>query len=197
MQRAQAVGGRVSMAATPEGGERVYELNVSYLDALCHADELTDDAVVVAKALAAHAALLSVVGVPAIYLHSLVGSASDLSGMARSGINRRINRAVLHPDTLAADVASGTRRGPILRGLLHLLRVRAGRPEFSPFAAQRVVRLDPRVFAVRRGQGDGVLALVNVTGESVHLPGVRGRDLLTGREHPQVTLGPYAHLWLE
>lgn len=44
----------------------------------------------VKKMLAAHSILLSVMGVPAIYYHSLLGSKNDYEGLEASGINRRI-----------------------------------------------------------------------------------------------------------
>src|SRR3954453_15882184 len=51
--RTLAHGGRVSMAAPVGGRETVYELNISYLDALAAPEEAHDDEVVAAKALAA------------------------------------------------------------------------------------------------------------------------------------------------
>ncbi len=98
---------------------------------------------------------------------------------------------------LDAEVASSPRRGPILRGLLRLLELRATRAEFSPFAAQRVERLAPQVFVVRRGSGQGLLCLTNLTTERVDLPGVSGHDLISGERYDQVMMEPYGRLWLE
>ena len=74
VRRTRSHGGRVSWASRADGPRSVYELNLSYLDALCTPEEARDPDVLVAKTLAAHSILFTVLGVPAVYLHSLVGS---------------------------------------------------------------------------------------------------------------------------
>ena len=197
VDRALAHGGRVSMALSG-GRESVYELNVSYVDALTDpAEAALDPAVPVANALAAHSILFTVVGVPAVYYHSLFGSGSDQEGMAASGISRRINRAVLDADELVAALATDTRRRRVFDGLAHMLRTRARHRAFSPYGEQEVLALDPRVFAVhRRAGGEELLCLTNVTDEPVRLPQLAGTDVLTGTHHEQLVLDPRAYAWL-
>ncbi|MGL5909450.1 MAG: alpha-amylase family glycosyl hydrolase, partial [Phycicoccus sp.] len=124
VRRARAHGGEVSMAARPDGTTVVYELNINYLDALCTPEELTSPDTVVAKALAAHSILLSFVGVPAIYIHSLLGSASDFAGMRDSGTRRRVNREVIDADRLLEELAHQPRRREVFAGIDHLLATR-------------------------------------------------------------------------
>jgi glycosidase len=196
--RALAHGGRVSMALSPTGRETVYELNVGYVDALTGPEESRDVRAVVASALAAHSILCSVVGVPAVYYHSLFGSGSDQEGMAASGINRRINRAVLDADELVAELGADGRRRQVFEGIGHLLRTRRRCPAFSPYGDQEVLDLDPRVFAVRRrGGGQELTCVTNVTGEPVDLPQLAGEDVLTGSRHEKVALGPREYMWLQ
>jgi len=191
-------GGQVSMKTNPDGTEDVYELNTSYLDALAAPGELIQAEAVAAKALAAHAILLSLMGVPALYYHSLFGSPGDPDGARDSGIPRRINRAHLDADTLKAELHTDLRRRLVLSGLRHLLAVRRGLAAFSPFAPQRVEHLDDRVFALRRAAGtpDEILCLVNVTDQPVPLPDAAGFELLTDTAHQGITLGPYGYAWL-
>ena len=150
-----------------------------------------------AKTLAAHSILFTVLGVPAVYLHSLVGSPPDLEGMVTSRINRRINRAVLDADRLDAELRDDPRRRGVLAGLRHLLDVRRRHEAFSPFGTQRVERLDDRVFAVRRGEGTPgeLLCVTNVTGDEVPLA-VRGTDVLTGSVVDPLVLGPWGSAWV-
>jgi len=198
VDRTIAHGGRVSMAASSDGRERVYELNLSYLDALAAPDEVDSDAIVVAKALAAHSILFSVVGVPAVYYHSLFGSRADHEGMHGTGINRRINRAVLDADQLLAELAASPRRRAVFQGMADMLRTRREQPAFSPYGDQLIEALDDRVFAVRRGVGtaDELRSITNVTGEPVVLEGVAGRDVITGKEHVSLRLDPWGYVWL-
>jgi glycosidase len=198
VERTLARGGRVSMAKRPDGSEGVYELNTNFLDALVDPADADLDASAVMRGLAAHAILLSVIGVPAIYHHSLFGSQQDQAGAEESGIARRINREVLDAARLAEEIEAGGRRAGMLEGLRRMLSIRRGTAGFSPFASQEIVTLDERVFAVRRAAGtaDEVLAVVNVSTEPVDLPMLTGRDLLTGASHDGLALAPFSYVWL-
>jgi glycosidase len=197
MERTHSHGGRISWASRPDGTRQVYELNLSYLDALCTVEEAHEPAVLAAKALAAHSILFAFLGVPAVYYHSLVGSPPDLEGMVTSRINRRINRAVLDADRLVRELGDDPRRRAVFEGMRHLMDVRRRHEAFSPFGTQRVLRLDDRVFAVVRGEGthDELVCLTNVTGEEVPLP-VRGTDVLTGHRADPLVLGPWGYAWV-
>lgn len=199
MARTLARGGQASMARRPDGSEGVYELNTNFLDALVAPGDLDPDASAVVRGLAAHVILLSVIGVPAIYYHSLLGSGQDRDGMLASGILRRINREVLDADRLAEELISSPRRSGMLEGLRELLSVRRTLPGLSPFAPQAVEHLDDRVIAIRRatGTGDEVLAIVNVSDETVRLPAVSGTDAISGvRYEDGIDLEPYAYAWI-
>ncbi len=198
VERTRSHGGEVSWASRPDGSRSVYELNLSYLDALCTVDQAHDPEILAAKALAAHSILLSFLGVPAVYYHSLVGSPPDLEGMVSSRINRRINRALLDADRLAAELAADPRRRAVFEGMRHLLGVRRRHQAFSPFGTQRVELLDDRVFALRRGEGtpDELRCVTNVSGQSVELPDVVGTDVLTGVRVDPLVLGPWGTAWV-
>ena len=197
VQRTYSHDGEVSWVTRLDGPRTVYELNLSYLDALCTRSEARNPDIVVAKALAAHSILFTVLGVPAVYLHSLVGSPSDLEGMTTSRIKRRINRTVLDADRLDAELRNDPRRRGVLTGLGHMLDVRRRHEAFSPFGTQRVERLDDRVFAVRRGEGTPgeLLCVTNVTGAEVRLA-VRGTDVLTGAFVDSLVLRPWSFAWM-
>jgi sucrose phosphorylase len=196
--RTHAHGGQVSWADRPDGSQAVYELNLTYLDALCTVEEARRADVVAAKALAAHSILFAFIGVPAVYYHSLVGSSPDWEGMRNSGINRRINREILDFDVLTAGLRTDPRRRKVFEGMRHMLDVRRQHEAFSPYGTQRVEHLDDRVFALRRGLGgaDEVLCLTNVTGEQVQLPSVVGVDLLSKRRCDPLVLGPWGVAWM-
>lgn len=201
IQRALDHGGRASYASSAQGGESVYELNVSYLNALVKPEQVTDTELVVARALAAHAILFALAGVPAIYYHSLFGSSHDADAMRTSGINRRINRAKIETDALLNELdptkTPSARRIGIFSGLTQMLLARRALAAFDPFAPQEILDLGEDVFAVQRGQGnDIVLVVVNVSGQPVTVPGVVGTDLLTGQVHQTLTLPADGFVWL-
>ena len=106
------------------------------------------------------------------------------------GPRRRPARSPSWPRTRA-----GARCSPACGDLLD---VRRRHEAFSPFGTQQVEHLDDRVFAVRRGDGtaDELLCVTNVTGETVLLPGVTGRDVLTDSDVAPLILGPWGYAWV-
>jgi glycosidase len=197
-----ANGGRISYKNNPDGTKTVYELNINYIDALVNQEEQGDEAITAQKALAAHSILFSVIGVPAIYYHSLFGSSNDYKGLNESGINRRINREKLDASVLALELSSVERRRLIFEGIRQMIQVRQTTSAFSPYADQQVLSLDPHVFAVRRKNdqtGSTITALVNVANESIRLDtNLNGTDLFTSkRTSGTIELEPYGYAWIE
>lgn len=192
-------GGRVSYRTGGGGAAHPYELNTTFLDAL--------DAVAgtgreprgrrVRRLLAAHAILLSLAGIPAVYFHSLVGSRNWVAGADHTGRARVINRQRLARAALEADLADpSSTRHQVLHGLRRLIAVRAGHPVFHPNAAQAVVGGGSRRYvAVQRTAVAGdttVLCVHDVSGRAGRfrarppdrLPaGGRLVDLVDGGEH--------------
>ena len=191
-------GGKVSWRNLPDGSQKPYELNISYLSMIC--DPADDTAMKARKFMASQAILLSVVGMPGIYIHSLLGSENDLKGMQASGINRRINREKLDRTRLFAQLDdANSLRNRVFGQYTKLLQARKMSPAFSPEASQTVEYLDPRVFSVTRHNEDAgatVRVRINVSGETVPL-GEEGLDLITGRQIGKAAaLAPYEALWL-
>lgn len=83
-------GALVNYKKNPDGSESPYEINVTYLDALNKRSD--DDEIRVKRFLAAHSILLTLPGVPAVYIQSILGSRNDYDGVAKTGMNRSINR---------------------------------------------------------------------------------------------------------
>ncbi len=211
-----AHGGRVSYKNNADGSRSVYELNISYFDALSEpgADEPLD--VQVARFIVSQAIMLSLAGVPGIYVHSLFGSRSWREGVELTGHNRTINRQKLDRAALERELGDpASLRGRVFSAYTHLLRVRAAEPALHPFAEQRVLALHPGVFAVLRVARDRqscVLCLHNVSDQSLQVtvpaevhdtPTSRWRDLATGRTTAafegslDVDLEPYTVSWLK
>ncbi|WP_416729725.1 alpha-amylase family glycosyl hydrolase [Fictibacillus sp. JL2B1089] len=195
-------GGRVSYKSNPDGTESPYELNINYMDALINKDEDTSEDMQVQKMLAAHSVLFSVMGVPAVYYHSLLGSRNDYEGLESSGINRRINRQKFQYDELVSELETSTRRQKVFTGLKRLIRTRQQETAFSPFASQSILELGKQVFSlVRRNEetGETVLFVMNASNKliDVELP-FGGEDLWSGNSvEGTVELVPYQFMWIK
>jgi sucrose phosphorylase len=195
-------GGRVSYKANPDGSRSPYELNITYVDATAGQDAPPD--VQVRRFLVSQAVMLALAGVPAIYIHSLLGSRNDVVGMQQAGYPRAINRQKLPIDDVLAELADPSSfRAQVFQGYLNLIRARRQTPAFHPRAGQSAFDLsDGGVFALERIARAGterVLCLFNITDktQAVETGGAASVDLLSGEVcGNRVTLEPYQVRWL-
>ena len=153
-----------------------------------------------ARFLCTQAVLLALQGIPALYFGSLLAAPNDAAGAEQSGRSRSLNRHKWQAEELAAllrDPAAPAARA--LAALLQLLRARAAQPSFAPSAPQAVRELDPRLFALERGEGPlRVLAVHNLSADTVPLPAIaQGRDLLADAPVPGgAALPPWGFRWI-
>lgn len=201
VKRTLAQGGFISSKAMPDGSQRPYEMNINYLDALSNPMARESVEMAQRKFLTAHAILLSLQGVPGLYFHSLFGSRGDVAGAIASRIPRRINREKLERFSLETELADPrSLRSHVWRGLQKLLRIRCAQKAFHPQAAQKIMELDRRLFAVCRISTDNQERLVCIHNLSDEPVSVSGRmmefstktvwtDLLTGKHYPPTWAG--------
>lgn len=193
-------GGSVSYKANGNGTKTAYELNINYQDALSSVDD--DDAARIAKFMLSQTILLSLQGLPGIYIHSLLGSRNDYYGRAVSGIARRINREQLDYQALLAVLHSESNRHAIFKEYIRMLSLRKTHAAFAVEASQDIICLDTRIFCVKRCATDGseiVYALFNISSEEVRLgdPRLEGVDILNAQPvGPSIILQPYEYRWI-
>lgn len=201
VEAAQARGGFVSYK-TVGGAQAPYELNCTYYSLLQNDNE--DEALNTEKFISAHAALLALRGVPAIYYHSLFGSKNDLDGYRRTKEKRVVNRKKFGEDELEALLhQKDGREADIFRRMLDLIQTRKRHPAFSPRAEQTVPALTKQLFAVVRAcEEEKIIALINVSGTRVtaKLPFFAEKTPVAASggsivEEDKVTLPPYGYLW--
>ena len=200
---AEATGGQVSTRDNPDGSQSPYELNVTYVDAIL-ADPRSEDA---ERFLASQAIAYSLPGVPATYIHSLLGSRNWHTGVRQTGRARTINREKLDLIQVLAELNDPTSfRSRVFFPYLEMIRLWREQPAFHPNAAFAVVDAGPGIFAIRRWGGDQRLwAVTNITARlltvdlqavGIDAPVV---DLVSGRriETGRLALAPYHFAWLQ
>ena len=153
------------------GLEVPYELNISFFDALNDPSGDVPIETQVANFVCAHSIALTLAGVPAIYLHSLVGSRSAPELVTKTGNRRSINRAQLDYEELKTELADPTSlRSMVHTALSALLARRSTLDAFDPAADQDILHDDDRLFVVRRtGKTTSLLAIHNLTDGQVDL----------------------------
>lgn len=195
-------GARISERALAGGVKRPYEINISLYDALGSDEQF----------LCAHTILLALEGIPAFYIHSMLGTRNDYERVEKTRHNRHINRHQWDGeklDTFLDDPESHHSR--ILSRMLRLIELRKEQPAFHPNATQFTLHLGDAIFAFWRQSMDrrrNVFCLNNVSGEeqtipisSINLVGTEDwLDLLTdeslGPDATEITLAPFQCIWL-
>ena len=203
-------GGFVSMRSNPDGSDTPYEINITWFEAMC-GTRRGPDPWQIARFLCSQAIMLSLQGIPALYIHTLTGTLNDVEGVERSGRLRSINRRRWQLDELALLLESpSTPTHDVFHALHRLLVQRRQEPCFHPNAPQRVIETPPELLAIERGplrNGRRLLALYNVTDSKFDLAHAgdalnqaltqyhwQPLDPLTA--HHEETLPPYAVRWL-
>jgi sucrose phosphorylase len=203
--------GRVSMKANSDGSQSPYELNITYRDALRVPD---DPEASLTRFLTSQAVVLAFKGVPALYIHSVLGTENDLEGRERTGQNRSINRhkwELSELESLLED--NGSAHARIFRKLSQWIQTRNQHPAFHPGGKMEVMDFGPGVFAFLRTSRTGVekiLCLYNLTRQPQKLlwidcfPGLKPREgvrELLGRRQARAVKGnfvlkPFRSAWL-
>jgi glucosylglycerate phosphorylase len=211
-------GGYVSYKTNPDGSQSVYELNISYFDALSDPQAGEPVSLQVQRFMAAQAIMLGLRGVPAIYVHSLLGSRSYHRGVRETGRQRTVNRQKFDKRQLARELADpGSLRSMVFAAYSHLLRQRLAHPAFHPAGLQKVLTSPESIFAWRRTSPDGtqtILCVHNLCAspqsyviDLADLSGSRefaAHDLVAGLDFQandagqlRLALEPYQVLWLK
>jgi len=195
-------GGQVSYKRNPDGSDSPYELNITYVDAILAEAESTR----AEKFLASQAIQYVLPGVPATYIHSLLGSRNWLEGVKQTGRARTINRAKLDVEAVESELNDPSSfRAKVFFPYINVINIRKKQEAFHPNAAFEILGLDSRVFAIKRSsQNQRIYALTNVSSEEVPVflsdcgAPRRMTDLITGDEvnTASFTLRPYQYMWL-
>ena len=213
-ERTLTHGGELSYKVNPDGSRNVYELNITLFDFLNHPGHPQPE-LDSRRFLAAQVILLSLAGVPGIYIHSLFGSRNYREGVNKTGCARSINREKFHRVTLEAELADfNSLKHKIFSEFLHLIHQRKNHPAFHPTSEQRVLFLDDNLFTLIRTavNGETILCIVNVghRGKVIYLYPKEWnlpetdiwRDLIEGINYPvkekclSISMEPYKALWL-
>jgi sucrose phosphorylase len=182
-------GGLISYKQNADGSQSPYEMNINYFDALSNPNGNEPLDLQVNRFIAAQAIMLSLLGLPGIYFHSLFGSRGWVEGVKQTSRNRTINREKCEFEKLQNELADeNSLRAQVFTRYRQLLLTRSNSPAFHPHGTQKIINLHPSVFAVERISPDGtsrMLCLHNVSAKKINIK----------TEHA-TTLLPYQILWM-
>jgi glycosidase len=195
--------GQVSYKQNPDGSESPYELNITYVDAIL-ADTSSTRA---DKFLASQSIQYTLPGVPATYIHSLLGSRNWVEGAKQTGRARTINREKLPLEKLISELNDPESfRARVFFPYLDLIRIRKKQSAFHPNAGFHILQINPKVFGIKRySKHQTIYALTNISSKTVSVSlaemasADQTTDLITGQtvKTAAFDLNPYQYMWLE
>lgn len=202
-------GGRISYKKNSDGSESPYELNITYVDAFLN-KKMEPDTYHIQRFLSSQAIQIVLPGVPAVYIHSLLGSRNWEAGVGQTKRARTINREKLQVEHLLPKLEDPeTFCSRIFFPYLEMIKIRKKQPAFHPNADYEILEVDPRIFAIARYCNvQTIYALTNISSKhvSVSLSGLlsgytvapRIEDLITGKRcnTSSILLNPYQCVWL-
>lgn len=205
-------GGFVSMKANPQGEDTPYEINISLFDAM-QGTRRGQDPWQAQRFICSQAIMLSLQGVPAMYIHSLLATHNDLHGVELTGRTRSINRKSWPYDELIELLeTTNSIQHQVFNELRSLLQKRHNESCFHPDNPQEIIEVSNGLFCVLRSHrqtGRKLLAIHNVTSSPQAIT-LQDRaelsdqpewyDLINGEKLPDIlpciTLQPYQFMWL-
>lgn len=168
-------------------------LEINFCDAVAEKELKTE--MRSAKFLASQSIMLTLPGVPGVFIDSLIGSG-----------HKTVTEQKFDYEAVVSELRDpASLRGRIFEGYKNMLRVRTGDEVFHPASGFRLIESDQRLFCIERISEDTaekVFCIVNVSEENVPalLPHGGMTDILTGRildDSNECSLKPYEILWLK
>ena len=189
---AQQRGGRTFYQQLPDGTQRAYEINIAVFALLCNNTPAGYQRLLMAIFL-----LLSMPGIPAIYLNLLLGAANhDHDGPEG---RRTVNRKKFTLEGLANGNFSSLPHQAFLENFTAMVQLWHSEKAFSPYAPTQLIDSPSHVFFVSRKRTQPLYAIANLSDKPATVP-LKGVyiDLLTKKTFEnQINLGPQGYVWLK
>ena len=211
IDKMRELGGRISYKTSQWGEEIPYEINITYLDSLKSTFN-GEEKFQIKRFICAHTIMLAMEGIPAIYIHSFLGTENDYNAIAAGGENRSINRFIWNKKDIYKILEDkNSNNFYIMSKLNNLLKIRSKQPAFHPNATQFTLNLGDEVFGLWRQdkkRKQSIFSISNVTSKSVRLSLQKINlieteewiDLISGNAliniDDDILLKPYQSYWI-
>lgn len=200
-------GGYVSYKENSDGTKSPYELNITYFDAFKDIHYNNNRDIQIRRFICSQALMMSFRGVPAIYIHSLLGTENDTSGVAETGHARSINRKKWNLEEFQKKLQRPTsHHARLFRLWKRLLHIRKNEPAFDPQGGKKVMDTPPELFSMWRTSPSGtdrLLIVANVSSSAVTWNAPfrwsKAAELISGKllYSTELDLKPWQIMWIK
>ena len=204
-------GGQISYRSLDNDVPSPYEVNISLFDALQGTKDGKDQHGI-ERFICAHCIMLALEGIPAIYIHSLLGTRNDYKKFEHTSNARAINRHQYDIEELDELLGDDSRHNKeVLERLLKLLSIRKKQQAFHPNATQFTLHLGTKIFgfwrqSIDRTQNIFCISNISTRVQELNLSSINitlnqvWKDLISGdvvrSEQTHLELAPLQTIWL-
>ncbi len=202
-------GGKVTMRSLGNGEEKPYEMNITYFDAL-KGTVNGEDEFQFERFIASQSIMMSMQGIAAFYVHSLLGTSNDYERLQRKGRNRSINRHKWDYISLQQQLEDPNNiHARVFNALRRRICVRTQQPAFHPDATMYMMQPQSGFFGFLRqhkGEGQLLYSITNLQATNRPLslydlnlsPEENWIDLLSGQyiKSEELEFSPYQTVWI-
>jgi sucrose phosphorylase len=202
-------GGLISEKTNQDGSLSPYEINITYFDAMKGTRSGTDQ-FQEQRFICSQSVMMAMRGIPAFYIHSLLGTNNYYEGIKTTGKQRSINRRQWNEEEIASLLATDSTNRRVFNELIRLIRIRKQYKAFHPNCPQKILQLNEAFFAFVRSDpqtGMEVFCISNITDKrqainSTLLPkGKSSKDLIKSDAilicDGEILFEPYQTRWIE
>ncbi|CDM93278.1 MULTISPECIES: alpha-amylase family glycosyl hydrolase [Limnospira] len=204
-------GGKISMRKKPDGSESPYEINISLFDAM-KGTVKGEDTWQIQRFICSQTLMMSLEGIPAFYIHSLLATPNDYERLQQTGMNRSINRYKWQIEDLQKDLEDPhSPRSLVFREICRRIKIRRQQGAFHPNATQYTLQLKRSLFGFWRQsmtRDQSIFCIFNLTDkpQQLNLRDVNlicidpWLDLISGEMitdiYSKYILQPYQAVWI-
>lgn len=211
LQCMQQFGGEISMRAKADGSASPYEINISLFDAMKGTAQ-GEDEWQIPRFICSQTVMMSLEGIPAFYIHSLLATPNDRQNVEKTGRKRSINRHQWnYPQLIDQLKTPDSAQSIVFQELSRLIKLRRQQPAFHPNATQYTLQLPPALFGFWRQsmeRDQSIFSIHNLTPRpqslvlrNINLIGTETWfDLISATtiesNQSTLTLAPYQSVWI-
>jgi sucrose phosphorylase len=200
-------GGLTGLKMNPNGSQSPYELNITWYDAMQGTFQ-GRDGYGEQRFVTTQAIMMSMKGIPAFYIHSLLATPNNLKGVTVTGQPRTINRAVLEEKEILREWETDCPQKRIFFELVRLIKIRRTLRAFHPDCRQTIIQTNNNAlfgFVRNDGSAKKIYCVSNLGKEEVSMPcpgseNKKGYDLISGEEiapGDHILFKPYQTRWIQ
>ena len=202
-------GGKISYRSNNTNTPEPYEINISLMDAMKESFD-KESKLYLKRFICVHTIMLSLEGVPAIYIHSLFGSSNDYDLFKITKQNRSLNRGKIKVSEIMKSDHPNEHH-TIFNEIKNLIKIRKKQPAFNPNAVQFTLHLGRDLYGIWRQSLDktqSIFCITNLTHNDTILSLLdlnltsfdSWHDLLSNisidEDSKDLLLKPYQTVWL-